>query len=345
MFTRAGEPSAHVMAACEQLMRGGSHSFFAASRILPRRFRHAATAVYAFCRVTDDAIDEVPNDASLQVVMDYLHERLEAIYRHKPFAIDADEAFASVVHAYGIPKALPLALLEGYQWDAVTRRYKTIDELYAYSARVAGTVGAMMTLIMGGRSEKTVARACELGVAMQLTNIARDVGEDARRGRIYLPTDWLAEAGIDAEQFMADPQFTPALARLVGRLLDAADQLYMRAETGIALLPRDCRGAIMAARLIYAEIGGEIRRRGLDSVKSRAVVSKLRKRWLMLLASRAFFIAPQRDYLLRPLQETEFLVDSVPSDGAFALRPDMIAGILELFERTAERDRARREPG
>ena len=110
----------------------------------------------------------------------------------------------------------------------------------------------MMTLVMGGRSSKTVARACELGVAMQLTNIARDVGEDARRGRLYLPLQWLREAGLDPDEFLRHPQHSPALANVVKRLLRAADQLYVRSETGIGALPRDCRAAIMAARLIYA---------------------------------------------------------------------------------------------
>ena len=136
--------SPEVFAACERLMRGGSHSFFAASRFLPKRFRFAATAVYAFCRVADDAVDEMPEGASIDIVMAYLHERLEAIYRQEPFAIDADIAFAAVVNAYSIPKELPVALLEGFQWDAGGRGYDTIESLHEYAARVAGTVGAMI---------------------------------------------------------------------------------------------------------------------------------------------------------------------------------------------------------
>lgn len=334
-----------VLASCERLMRTGSHSFFAASRILPKRFRHAATAVYAFCRVADDAVDEMPHGASVDAVMDYLHERLDAIYRGEPFAIDADIAFAGIAHEYDIPRTLPLALLEGFAWDASERRYETIEDLYDYGARVAGTVGAMMTLIMGGRSLQTVARACELGVAMQLTNIARDVGEDARRGRIYLPLSWLREAGIDPDGFLADPRLTPALGSVVARLLRVADQLYRRAETGIASLPRDCRASIMAARLIYAEIGREISRHGFNSVDHRAVVTAARKSQLLARSLFTYVLAPQKDFMLTPLASIRFLVDSVPAGEADAVRPDMLYPVISLLERIGHRERSRRTAG
>lgn len=332
-----------MIVACERLMKGGSHSFFAASRILPKRFRHAATALYAFCRVADDAVDEMPQGASLEVVMAYLHERLEAIYRGEPFAIDADRAFAHVVAEYAIPKSIPLALLEGFAWDADGRRYDTIDDLHGYSARVAGTVGAMMTLIMGGRSAKTVARACELGVAMQITNIVRDIGEDARRGRIYMPLAWMREEGLDPAAFLSQPVFDRRVARVAKRLLDCADQLYRRAETGIASLPRDCRAAIMAARLIYADIGKEVARAGYDSIQQRAYVSKPRKGLLLARSLMAGAIAPQKDFLLKPLPAIEFLVQAVPPGEQDSIAPDSIHAVIELFERIGQRNRDERD--
>jgi 15-cis-phytoene synthase len=135
---------------------------------------------------------------------------------------------------------------------------------------------------MGVRSPQALARACELGVAMQLTNIARDVGEDARNGRLYLPRQWLAEAGIDADAWLKAPVCTPALQGVVDRLLKEADRLYCQSTAGVAMLPRDCRSAILAARYIYAEIGQQLRRDGLDPVQQRAVVPTSRK--LVLLA-------------------------------------------------------------
>ena len=144
-----------------------------------------------------------------------------------------------------------------------------MGDLYAYAARVAGTVGAMMAVLMGQRSADVVARACDLGVAMQLSNIARDVGEDARAGRIYLPLDWLWEAGIDPDAWLKEPVFTEALGSVVMRLLEAADVLYRRADDGIANLPADCRPGISAARHLYAGIGHQVAARG--AIRSRVV--------------------------------------------------------------------------
>ena len=137
---------------------------------------------------------------------------------------------------------------------------------------------------MGPRDEATLLRACELGMAMQLTNIARDVGEDARMGRLYLPRDWLREADTEPAQWLQNPQCTPAIKTVISRLLEEADRLYRQAHHGIASLPPDCRAAICAASLIYAEIGHQLRRQGLDSVSARTVVSGPRKLVLLLTA-------------------------------------------------------------
>jgi len=112
------------------------------------------------------------------------------------------------------------------------RRYASLSDLRAYSARVAAAVGAMMCVLMRVRDPNALARACDLGVAMQLTNIARDVGEDAREGRLYLPTDWMHEAGITPEAFLRDPEPTPQVRAMVRRLLREADDRYARCECG-----------------------------------------------------------------------------------------------------------------
>jgi phytoene synthase len=255
--------------ACRTLLRSGSRSFHAASWLLPPRIKRPAAALYAFCRLADDAVD-LSDDPLTS--LDALRDRLGAIYRGNPDDHAADRAFALTVAEFAIPRALPEALLDGFHWDAVGRRYETLDELYGYAARVAGSVGAMMALIMGVTAPDAVARATELGIAMQLTNIARDVGEDARAGRLYLPLAWLREAGIDPDHFLAQPSFSPALGRVIERLLDAADTLYRQAETGIAALPRSCRPGIRAARLLYDAIGGAVRCNGCDSISTRAVV-------------------------------------------------------------------------
>jgi phytoene synthase len=296
------------------LMRGGSKSFFAASLLLPARVRGPATALYAYCRLADDAID-LGGDP--RAAMDDLGQRLDAIYAQRPRAIDADVALTEVVHRHAIPRALPDALLEGFLWDTQQRRYETLADVEAYAARVAATVGAMMALVMGSASRAALARACDLGVAMQLTNIARDVGEDARAGRLYLPRQWLAEAGIDADAWLRDPRFTPAIADVVQRLLLAADHLYLRAEHGIGCLPRDCRPAIRAARLVYAEIGEQLRREGLDSISRRVVVSKQRKLALMARAAGAAVLSRRgAPGVLPVLPAVQFLVDAAAAPEA-----------------------------
>ncbi len=332
------------LAACRAMLAGGSRSFRVASLLLPARIARPAAALYAFCRVADDLIDR---DGGGTDAVRALECRLDAICAGRPGPWPADRAFAAVVERHGIPHALPAALLEGLAWDAEGRAYDTLDALEAYAARVAGSVGAMMSLLMGAVSPAAVARAADLGVAMQLTNIARDVGEDARAGRLYLPREWLIDAGIEPEAWLASPRFTPALAMVVARLLRVADVYYQRAEAGIPLLPVDCRAGIAAARLIYAEIGRVLERQGYDSISARAVVGARRKLTLLagapLLAWRADGVSPA----IGPLDANRFLVDAV----AALPRPcpvvpwwafgDRIVWAAELLARLDERERRR----
>jgi len=335
---------------CHARMRDGSRTFFAASFLLPRRIREPAAALYAFCRVADDAVDQ---KASSERTVAELRERLARIYSGQPAAAPEDRAFACTVQQFGIPRALPEALLEGFEWDIKRRVYNEIDELHAYSARVAGTVGAMMSIIMGVRSPAAIARACELGMAMQLTNIARDVGEDARAGRLYLPRRWLLEAGIDPDVWLQSPAFNAGVATVVRRVLREADALYARADTGIPLLPLTCRQGIRGARLIYSEIGREVERRGMDSVSTRSVVPGNRKAgliWRALSASNA----SKDPELLSILEPSRFLVEAVQATDRPVFNESFlhstawwqlnkrIAWTVDLFHRLEQRDQLRR---
>jgi phytoene synthase len=280
---------------------------------------HLSTiAIYAFCRIADDAIDQghAPTDQTLQHLRGILQRAYAGTPRHTNDTESAVErALSRVLRVQRIPATLFDALIEGFVWDARHRRYETLDELYAYAARVAGTVGAMMTVIMGVHAPGVLARACDLGVAMQLTNIARDVGEDARNGRIYLPLAWLREEGIDPDAWLQHPMPTAAVRRVVARLLAHAEPLYCRGDLGITSLPSDCRVAIRAARLVYAEIGAQVRRSHYDSVTTRAVVPRWRKVWLLARALGArFWRTPRPDgpngLLARapPLDPARFLI-------------------------------------
>jgi phytoene synthase len=316
------------LAACRALMAGGSRTFSAAARLLPRRVRDPATALYAFCRLADDAIDGAGASAD---ALDGLRRRLDLAYDGRPADHEADRAFSHAVCAHRMPRALPLALLEGFAWDAAGRRYATLDELLDYAARVAGSVGAMMAVLMGARAPQALARACDLGVAMQLTNIARDVGEDARAGRLYLPLAWCAEAGLDPVGFLADPRPSPALAGLVERLLGVAAALYARGRAGIAALPAFYRPGIAAAGLIYADIGRVLARAGHDPVSGRAHVPGRRKVALIGRSLLAALPAPRAAHA-PPLAACAFLVEAASRPPP----PARVVWVLDLFGRLAE---------
>ena len=331
------------LAACRAELRTGSRTFFIASLLLPRSVRDPASALYAFCRQADDAVDvERQGDAVAA-----LRERLALAYDGRPHAIAADRALAIVVADFGLPYALPDAMLEGFAWDAEGRQYDDLPALIDYAVRVAGSVGTMMALLMGVRSPEQLARACDLGVAMQLSNIARDVGDDARAGRLYLPLAWLREAGIDPAAWLQSPAFTPALAGVVARLLRHADALYARAASGVGRLPLACRPGISAARLLYAAIGHEVERRGYDSVSGRAVVPMARKLGLLGRSLVAAVPRPQPPAPAPVLAEARYLLEAVaawpapPPDAA----PTIEARIVWLFDLFARLERRHASEG
>ncbi len=327
------------LAACGRIIRDGSKSFHAASLLLPRNVRAAAYALYAFCRMSDDAVDE---GADPEAALQDIRRRLRLADAGRPDPTSVDRAFAWVLDAYGIPVAVPEALVEGFEWDAEGRRFETLDDVKAYAARVAATVGVMMTLVMGVRSQEALARACDLGLAMQLTNIARDIGEDARAGRCYLPAEWLREAGLTSEGLAVLGEADDRVRMLTERMLDAARPLYAAGVSGIGLLPEACRPAIRAAAAIYSEIGAEIARAGHDSIAQRAVVSKRRK---MALAAGSFIpgrVDPASRYS-PPSLACAFLVEVV----AAAAPPPVLAEVpkagsaswaVDLFLRLEQRD-------
>ena len=325
--------SAADLAACRSAIRAGSRSFHAASRLLPDGVAGPAISLYAFCRTADDAVDSPGGGAA---VLERLTERLDRAYAGRPANFAADRAFADMVAVHALPRALPEALLDGFAWDVAGRHYPDLPALLAYAARVAGSVGAMMAVVMGVRSPAVLARACELGVAMQLSNIARDVGADAAAGRLYLPLDWLHEAGLSPAALLHQPQRSPALSAVVARLLGEASTLYAHADAGIRALPLGCRPGIAAARLLYAAIGDEVTRLDADPSRRARVPGPRKLALLTRVPGRLFASAPG---LARPpLPAVEFLVDAAasarPLGQAASWRiGDRLLWLLDLFER------------
>jgi phytoene synthase len=326
------------LAVCRALLRNGSRTFYAASFLLPDSLSVPATALYAFCRVADDAIDD---GSDRMRSLERLRCRLGKAYAGAPEERAPDRALASVVERFALPMEIPAAMLEGFEWDINGRRYETLAALEDYALRVAGTVGAMMSWLMGARSRNLLARACDLGIAMQLTNIARDVGEDARAGRLYLPTSWLRSAGVDPDAWLQNPAFCGAVESAVARLLARADVLYRRSDAGINVLPLRYRCGIRCARSLYAAIGSVLERQGLNSVAGRAVVSSGHK-----LALSARSLAPyHRDRSMLehpPTRAAAKLVDAIAMPLEASSRDSLeggFASVLELFERLELRDR------
>lgn len=293
------------LAVCRSTLSAGSRSFWLASQLLPAGLKNSACGLYAFCREADDLVDEGDDPEHALIA---LHKRLDDVYANRPQDSAVDRVLAHVVEDHDLPRVLLDALLEGFAWDNQGRRYQTLSQVYDYSARVAGTVGVMMAVLMGIRDERTLARAADLGVAMQLTNIARDVGEDARNGRLYLPTDLMTNAGLDPDAFLAKPVFSEPLAKVIAQLLDAAEELYKRADHGIDQLPLSARGGIYSARLLYSAIGHKLSRMGYDSVNARAVVGVGAKIKLLLKATNV----PKAQQAVRdlaPLSECRYLTE------------------------------------
>jgi len=254
----------------------GSRSFALAGRLLGEEERDRAAIVYAFCRRADDAVDRAPAGEAAAAVARLCRE-LHDLYAGRPTGDAVLDAFGEVARACGIPQSYPAELLAGMEMDATGARYATVDDLLLYCYRVAGTVGLMMCHVLGLTDDRALPRAVHLGLAMQLTNICRDVDEDWRMGRLYLPGDLLAAEGApDLRPGAAGGGFpararAPA-ARVIRRLLDRAAAYYRSADRGMIDLPWRAALAIRTARLVYAAIGDRIADQDCDPTAGRAVV-------------------------------------------------------------------------
>lgn len=253
-----------------------SKSFALASKLLPPRARDDAVVLYAWCRYADDAVDLAPPDQA-SAALASLEAGLERIYRG-PEPVDSLEAsLRGVVSRRSIPRRYPAELLAGMAMDVADTRYSSFEELVLYCYRVAGVVGLMMGHVMGVADPAALRNAAHLGMAMQLTNIARDVHEDWQRGRLYLPDSLLARngaSGLAAELGGAFPETARVpVAATLRELLERADGLYRSGDDGLrALAPRSAL-AVRAARLVYSAIGEQVRRQGCDPLAGRAHVS------------------------------------------------------------------------
>lgn len=255
-----------------------ARSFRFAGLFLPTDRLDVAAVVYAFCRAVDDAVDEAPTLSQAQAEASALQDELSR--RKTPRAVVA--AFLAVAEREGLDVRYAHELVKGVASDAAAHVAVADDgELLRYCYRVAGTVGGLMCGVLGVRDERAVAHAIDLGVGMQLTNICRDVVEDAYRNRVYLPATRLAQAGIAPERFVDDVIHGRAsplqTAQVVRALLALADRYYASAEAGMRFIPWRSRLAILVASRVYGAIGTKLLARAADALQGRVATTFVEK--------------------------------------------------------------------
>ena len=251
-----------------EVIRQHSRSFAFASRLLPASVRKDVQKLYAWCRWCDDAVDSCVSADEAKQRLFILREDVQRVYRNEPPVHRASAWLAELVDKYDIDQCYPLALLDGMEMDLDLDQIGTENELLVYCYRAAGVVGLMMCRVFGVTDRRALRHAKSLGIAMQLTNIARDVREDRQRGRCYLPQRWLPD-GVEAS-----PQDDVHAA--VRRILDLAEKYYEIGNQGMAYLPSTVRPCIRVAAAVYREIGMQIRRCDYQVLQGRIVVPKFR---------------------------------------------------------------------
>jgi phytoene synthase len=291
----------------------GSKSFAAAARLFDPPTRRSVLMLYAWCRHCDDVVDgqelgfHVASAAPATRWHDpaaglaVLEAQTRRAYAGEPIEEPAFAAFQEVALRHRIDPRFAFDHLAGFAMDVDGARYETIGDTLRYCYHVAGVVGLMMASIMGAHDDAVLDRACDLGLAFQLTNIARDIVDDAHIGRCYVPAQWLREAGIPPAE-MAEPRHRAALASVAARLVDHAEAYYDSALGGIAALPLRSAWAIASARNVYRQIGIEVKRRGAHAWDGRAGTTKAMKLWLLAKGAATALSSRSQMMRARPAQ-------------------------------------------
>lgn len=271
---------------CESVTKTHAKSFYFAAKFLPKSKRKAVYPIYAFCRLVDDEIDEIGaggESAAVRAVENW-KRKLEAVYQdEEPQSNDENEdqnlvfaAWKDLLKTYRIPRNLPLELMRGVVQDTRVKRYETFTELYVYCYRVASTVGLMSSEILGYADLVALRYAEAMGIAMQLTNILRDIKEDAAMGRIYLPQEDLKRFGVSEKQLFAG-EVSANFVEMMRFQIARARDYYREGEKGIGLLERDSRFTVLLASRIYSRILDEIERQKYDVFSRRAHTTSTQK--------------------------------------------------------------------
>lgn len=263
---------------CSEVSWKHAKTFYFATHFLPARKRLPVYAVYALCRYVDDLVDRSEENRrsltkeKIAALLNQWRADLDLCYSGMIVDHPIMMAWHDMLRRYNIPKSLPLELIDGVCMDLQVSRYQTFDELYVYCYKVASVVGLMTSEIFGYSSKDALDYAVKLGIAMQLTNILRDIGEDARKGRIYLPLEDLERFGY-AEQDVFNGVIDERFKALMQFQIDRARRYYAEADAGIALLSKDSQLAVRVSRVNYSKILDAIEKNRYDVFSRRAFVS------------------------------------------------------------------------
>jgi 15-cis-phytoene synthase len=273
---------------CRAITRQHAKTFYMATRFLPYSKQRGIFAIYALCRYIDDLVDEAEDlvikqkmePSGIFLRLAEFQQKLENTYRgvehNDPILI----AFADALKQYDISIHLPFELIEGVKMDLTKKRYQTFDELYNYSYKVASVVGLMTSEVFGYSDPKALRYAVDLGIAMQLTNILRDIGEDLDKDRIYLPQNELSDFGI-SEKNLFDHQNSEAFQKLMMFQIERARDFYERADVGISMLSADSRLPVALARENYSRILDKIEANNYNVFDRRAYLTSAEKLSIM----------------------------------------------------------------
>ncbi|MDR0576347.1 MAG: presqualene diphosphate synthase HpnD [Candidatus Accumulibacter sp.] len=263
---------------CQQKAAGSGSSFYYSFLFLPPERRRAITALYAFCREVDDVVDECGDPRVAADMLAGWRAEVDALYAGQP-RHPVTRALSAVLPGFRLPRERLLEIIDGMEMDLRQTRYPDFQALAPYCYRVASVVGLLAAEIFGYADPRTLDYARDLGMAFQLTNIIRDVGEDARRDRVYLPLDELERFGVPVADIL-DARHSDGFRRLMEFQVERAESYYARAMGELPAADRKAQrpGLVMAA--IYRALLGEIRRGGCRVFDRRASLSPPRKLWI-----------------------------------------------------------------
>lgn len=269
---------------CRSITRTHAKTFYMATRFLPYHKQRSIFAIYGLCRYLDDLVDEAEDLVFQRKIsrvevfekLESFKEKLINTYRGEEGDDPILVAFADVLNRYNVSIDLPLLLLNGVSMDLTKNRYENFDELYDYSYKVASVVGLMTSEIFGYKNKKALNHAIDLGIAMQLTNILRDVGEDLRRNRIYIPKEDLLKFNLEEDDLFRN-DVSEKFIDMMKFQIERAKKFYESAEKGIPMLNRDSRLPVMLAKENYSRILSKIEENDYQVFNQRAYLNSTEK--------------------------------------------------------------------